>query len=132
MMQKACGRCGVWKPHVDFRHDKRSSDGRASNCKQCHEAISRESRERYGDARHYRMVRRYRISALEVEEMIPAQGGLCASCGERPAEQVDHDHKTGRVRGILCDGCNGGIALFDEDIDLLMRAAAYLNGELDL
>lgn len=77
-------------------------------------------------------MQRYQLSAEQVADMIAAQSGLCASCGERPAEQVDHDHKTGRVRGILCDGCNGGIALSDEDIDLLKRAAAYLRGELDL
>ena len=64
--------------------------------------------------------------------MIEAQGGVCAACHEEPATQVDHDHKTGKVRGILCDGCNGGIALFDEDIALMERAVRYLNGELEL
>lgn len=58
--------------------------------------------------------------------MIDAQGGVCAICRERPAEHVDHDHDTGRVRGILCFTCNVGIANFGEDRERMRFAMIYL------
>jgi hypothetical protein len=68
--------------------------------------------------------------------MIEAQGGLCAIC-EGPLERphVDHDHETGKVRGVLCFNCNGGLGKFADSADLLQRAAEYLqqsNPALDL
>lgn len=124
---KRCKSCRTLKPLEEFQGDGRTRDGRATNCRQCGKSRAPERQ----SARHYKLVTRYGISAEEEQELIAAQGGLCASCREEPATQVDHDHKTGKVRGVLCDGCNGGIALFDEDIDLLRRAFLYLNGEFE-
>lgn len=129
---KRCPECSEFKAIEEFCRNRSKKDGRAVYCKPCHNARGKISKAKNGGNRHYHLMQRYQLSAEQVANMIAAQAGLCASCGERPAEQVDHDHKTGRVRGILCDGCNGGIALFDEDIELMERAAAYLNGELDL
>jgi hypothetical protein len=58
--------------------------------------------------------------------MIRAQGGLCALCKTNPATQVDHDHKTGRVRGILCLHCNAGMGAFHDDPAIIERAIRYL------
>lgn len=55
-----------------------------------------------------------------------AQGGICAVCGERRAVHVDHDHDTKRVRGILCELCNGFLGAFNDDPDLLRAAIKYL------
>jgi hypothetical protein len=49
--------------------------------------------------------RRYGITLAERDAMIAAQGGTCAFC-PRPAKYVDHDHDTGRVRGVLCNSHN--------------------------
>lgn len=128
---KWCPGCGSSKPLDDFCKNRSTGDGLAAYCKSCHNERNRATRARSGGSRNSHLIRRYQLSAEEVEKMIAAQGGLCASCREDPATQVDHDHETGKVRGVLCDGCNGGIALFDEDIDLLRRAYLYLDGELE-
>ncbi|MBE7189396.1 endonuclease VII domain-containing protein, partial [Jatrophihabitans endophyticus] len=54
------------------------------------------------------------------------QNGVCAICLEAPAAHVDHDHETGRVRGLLCFNCNGALGQFRDRPDLMSRAAIYL------
>lgn len=58
--------------------------------------------------------------------MLAEQKGLCAICREAPAKHVDHDHATGRVRGLLCFNCNGALGQFRDRTDLMLRAVAYL------
>jgi hypothetical protein len=58
--------------------------------------------------------------------MVEQQSGLCALCRIRPAEHVDHDHMTGRVRGVLCFNCNGGLGQFKDSIASLRAAIDYL------
>jgi hypothetical protein len=70
--------------------------------------------------------RRYGIWAAEVDERISQQGGVCAICRTRPAEHVDHNHRTGKVRGVLCFGCNGGLGQFQDNIESLCRAIDYV------
>jgi hypothetical protein len=61
-----------------------------------------------------------------VASLVEQQDGLCAVCRKEAAVQVDHEHKTRKVRGILCDGCNGGLGAFNDEPELLERAAQYL------
>ncbi len=58
--------------------------------------------------------------------MSDEQGGLCAICRTAPAEHVDHDHVTGRVRQLLCFNCNGGLGQFKDDPAVLRAAASYV------
>lgn len=65
--------------------------------------------------------------------MVVTQKGKCAICStlHNPAEKkgrlyVDHDHKTGAIRGLLCGHCNSGLGYFEDDIDLLINAMEYL------
>lgn len=71
---------------------------------------------------------RFGISLDEVEALVAAQGGRCAICNEVPRGVlcVDHCHRNGRVRGLLCRKCNMGIGLLRDDPELLAQAAAYL------
>jgi len=56
------------------------------------------------------------------------QEGKCAICFKiMDAPNVDHCHKTGKVRGLLCSLCNKGIGLFHDDIEKLLQAVEYLN-----
>jgi hypothetical protein len=66
--------------------------------------------------------------------MLRSQGGACAVCGKGPGSRhardmrlaVDHCHKTGQVRGLLCQTCNRAIGLFADNPILLRRAISYL------
>ena len=78
----------------------------------------------------------YNITAEDFESMLEAQGGVCAICeqedprfredGTRYPLSVDHDHASSQVRLLLCGACNAGLGLFQDDPELLLRAAEYL------
>lgn len=85
--------------------------------------------------------RNYGVSGAFVLAMWEAQDRRCAICGREltrlsamssevaqraTVPRIDHDHETGEVRGLLCDGCNKGIGTLGEDPDILRRAADYL------
>ncbi|MFF5504405.1 endonuclease VII domain-containing protein [Streptomyces roseolus] len=56
--------------------------------------------------------------------------GVCVICQEGPAEHVDHDHRTGKVRGVLCFSCNAALGQLKDRPDVIRRAAAYVEGNL--
>lgn len=76
---------------------------------------------------------RYGLTTAGYAAMLADQGGCCAICGAAPDGNtryaklgVDHDHATGKVRGLLCDQCNRGIGAFKDDPTRLRAAAQYL------
>ena len=72
---------------------------------------------------------RYGMTHAEYVELTIAQDGLCAICHQEPGARgfhVDHDHATGKVRGLLCHGCNTALGLLQDNPHLLARAATYL------
>lgn len=78
-----------------------------------------------------RLRRHYGITAAQYDEMLTAQNGVCAICARPPLNKplnVDHDHKTGLVRGLLCWNCNQRVLGAARDNAALLRAAAdYLD-----
>lgn len=59
--------------------------------------------------------------------MLAKQEGKCAICDDvMDKPQLDHDHATGKVRELLCPGCNVGIGNLKDDPEILDRAAAYI------
>ena len=78
-------------------------------------------------------LKRYGITYDEFDAIVESQGGACACCG-RPFNpdpkmrdrQVDHDHGTGRMRGIVCAKCNYILGRHGKDIEILKMAVAYL------
>lgn len=76
---------------------------------------------------------KYGISLGEFNKMVEQQANLCALCKQpesvKPRLSVDHDHITGKVRGLLCHQCNVGLGHFHDSIRLLEAAQDYLQGK---
>lgn len=91
-------------------------------------AWRRNNRDRWLDANRKA---KYGIPYGTYDRMLATQGGGCAVCGNPPpadkALHVDHDHETGKVRGLLCDLCNRGLGYFSDSADRLRDAADYLD-----
>jgi Recombination endonuclease VII len=124
---KWCPDCGEVLPFSSFGRNAASQTGRTSYCKPCHNARGRRAKELVGGERTYHLRRRYGITAEEADAMLASQGGLCAVCRSAPAQHVDHDHVTGKVRALLCFNCNGGLGQFKDDPGLLRAAAEYVS-----
>ncbi len=76
--------------------------------------------------------KRYGVTQEQVDELLLAQNGVCRICSMPNPDSVDHCHVTGRVRGLLCRACNAGLGLFQENLEVMRAAAAYLlRGELE-
>jgi hypothetical protein len=89
---------------------------------------------------HNYSIKKVGCTPNEYARLFAMQKGLCAICktsighksknGRNCKLAVDHDHKTGIVRGLLCNGCNRGIARFKDSPELLRAAAQYLESEI--
>ncbi len=68
----------------------------------------------------------YGISDTQVQARLKAQDYLCKICAKKPAVHLDHNHRTGQIRSLLCSECNKALGLFKEDTAVLRRAAEYI------
>ena len=79
-------------------------------------------------------ISKYGITVEEYEKLFKDQENKCKICGihmnnakgKGKCLTIDHDHKTGKVRGLLCGKCNSGLGLFNEDIEIIQNALNYL------
>lgn len=124
--QRVCARCGKGFEALS---------GRAKYCRTCQRTYQRGKSRRNGAAHAFRS--KYGITVEDFERIAEQQGGKCAICG-RLASQctwsklvVDHCHKTGRVRALLCDACNKGIGTLGDDPNRLRAAAEYLERHME-
>lgn len=82
----------------------------------------------YGRKNHLK--RKFNLSSDEYSAMMVSQDGKCAICGlpSSPGKSlaVDHNHTTGKIRGLLCTTCNLGLGSFKDNANLLQRASEYL------
>lgn len=136
---KTCTKCGETKPLDAFSRDRRRKDGRLARCKPCRHADHAASRKVYGydKARYWKnpsgererhLIRKYGVSLARYQEMLAEQGGACAICrrAQDRALDVDHNHATGVVRGLLCTNCNRMVGHAGDDAARLEAGAAYL------
>jgi hypothetical protein len=85
--------------------------------------------------KHKKLVSKYNITLEQYLDMHEMQGGTCAICELPEIVQgrdlaVDHDHSTGKVRGLLCSKCNRGIGMFNDDAKTIKKAMMYVQKEL--
>ena len=81
----------------------------------------------------------YSIPISKYKEMLKEQGGVCIICGRKETRKrkgkrvrlsIDHNHETGKIRGLLCHWCNVGLGHFDESVEFLLKAIKYLRKEI--
>ena len=135
---KICSKCKVPKELTDFHVDRVKKNGRCSSCKVC-------SKERASKFYHnhriacdnytysYYIKKLYGITLEEKNDMFLKQGNCCGACGsknigniQRTRWCIDHDHKTGLVRGVLCYHCNAALGQVKDDISTLKKLIEYL------
>lgn len=110
-------------------------------CKTCYSSWYQkknpEKAEAYRDAnkdrmREYRLQRKYGIGLDEWNGMFQSQAGRCAVCQRPLPLLVDHDHLTGRVRGLLCNDCNLALGFLNDSPERALSLAEYLRrGEVN-
>lgn len=116
-----CPKCQTDKPLDAFPRKGNYRDGtkRYGYCRPCHSVYQRRQK----------LKRVFNISVEEYDAMLDAQGGVCAICERPPGKTrlaIDHEHKTGLIRGLVCPPCNHGLGYWADDIRRLDAAAQYL------
>lgn len=143
---KRCPDCGETKPLDAFYKNRASKDGVQGYCKPCwdvrtkrYDSTKADRRRASGlDAQRRYNIRRLGISQEEYDALWLRAGGKCEGCGreERAVHHrtgtpfrvaLDHDHRTGKVRGFLCLGCNRAVGCVNDDPSTLRRLADYLD-----
>lgn len=134
------------KPLYQERHQQwkaanpeRFKESRKKSVSANRDARNQKQRERYRTDEEYRKrkrirnrnssLKRFGLTPNDYQDVLDEQGGGCAICGKTARVTtlaVDHDHKTGQVRGILCRRCNSALGLFNDDPEMLKEAARYL------
>ena len=118
--EKRCGTCQEIKPANEFYRQLRGPDGLQAMCKAC-SAASQEA---------YSLTRRCKNVGITVEhyhKLMEQQGGMCGTCQRRPATDLDHCHRTGKFRGLVCAACNRILGTVDDDASLLRLLADYVD-----
>jgi hypothetical protein len=85
----------------------------------------------YDYVRNKGLFKKYGITLEEYQKLWDDQNGVCAICGNPEPKEgymlaVDHDHITGKIRGLLCSRCNTSIGKFEDSIEILQNAIKYL------
>lgn len=126
----------------------------STKCEPCKKAVKKRVTERFAEKnptywrdwnrqtheRRLPFLGAYGISPEEYHAMIEEHGNKCAICAAEAGGWkanggrlvVDHDHKTGLVRGLLCPSCNRGLGQFEDNPERLIHAAQYIERELSL
>lgn len=143
---KWCPSCQAIKPFGDFPKHRSRKDGVASRCKPCSSKASIESARRHPE-KHRASMRKWRennpkshrpgvlkrlygMTMPEYQVLLVSQAGRCAICTRPPTDDkllhVDHNHVTGKVRGLLCQQCNHAIGLLQDDRAVIQQALNYV------
>lgn len=120
---KTCHTCKVTKPLDQFQKVRQNKDGLNGRCIPCIREYRSEWQKKN---RHRTRCYEYGLTPAEYQEMWDSQNGLCAICQDVPPTNIDHDHQTGLVRGLLCGLCNRMLGQAKDDPARLFAGAEYL------
>lgn len=141
MQSKVCTKCKKKKPLSEFYKAKNTKDGLRYVCKPCQLETNRKYYPNRNKKQHILNNRksvlktRFGLTLEQYDKMFEQQDGRCAICNgievvtyKRVLKRlcVDHSHKTGKVRKLLCDRCNRALGVVDDNIDLLKGLIKYL------
>ena len=121
---KTCTLCNSVKLTTEFHKNSRYKDGFYKHCKKCHYDV-------YGRDAHFR--RSYGISENQYNEVAQKQDWKCKICnqdhhvGQFTRLVVDHCHKNGGVRGLICQSCNIALGNAKDNPEILRKMAEYLD-----
>jgi len=131
---KKCSGCGLEKPLSEFYKHDAYSGNYTSMCKSClaeyHKTPTMRKKQRA-----CRLKLRFGMTVEQYDEIFETQNGVCAICGQPEIVKnrygwarlsVDHDHKTGEIRGLLCQKCNSALGFVNENIPVLQSMINYL------
>lgn len=131
--QKRCSKCREFRDLSDFRKRNDVPDGLRYDCNFCHKKRDRKRQERHPDIRRKNKYKlKYGITIQDYESLLKKQNNRCKICDTPISElkrkhlDVDHNHITGKVRGLLCNNCNRGIGYFKDNINILRKVINYL------
>ena len=131
-LYRTCMTCGVEKNILEFYMRDKKTGRRHSACKECDKARVKARHQANPErTRNNDLKRNYGITLQEHQEMYKNQTGVCAICkGEGDGKWkklcVDHDHKTGKVRQLLCRNCNMVLGQVGDNANLLEEMIKYL------
>ena len=129
---RVCFACKQDKPIEEFyRSNVRYYQRECKVCNKIRRSLWWKSPKGRLSAANTKLKSRFGITLIEYEELVGKCGNKCEICGASSSVNghrlaVDHDHKTGAIRGILCKACNSGIASFSDDPNKLKSAIVYL------
>ena len=131
-----CPRCKIFKNKEEFGKDSTKAKGISCWCKACKKTWRANHRKKYPEKAKIRdfagdLWKHYRMTVEEYRRIEKVQKNRCACCGKHKSNfkrqlHVDHDHKTGKIRGLLCTQCNPGIGYFQHSVARLKMAIRYL------
>lgn len=129
--KKKCCHCKKEKSLSAFCKDGNRVDGIHYTCKVCRSKMSRESYRKNGGKkdRDKHLRRTYGITLSDYNAILVKQRGVCEICGSPEKTKslaVDHDHKTGKVRGLLCLQCNTLLGRIERNPNLISNILEYL------
>ena len=134
LVAKRCLGCTVLKDAESFySHRSKAQDGRHPYCKPCHIARANKRRiatdpEALKRWTRNKGIKRYGIQPTDYHRLVSEQGGVCAICRKKQKKDlcIDHDHSTGRVRGLLCNNCNWALGHLQEDPVIVEALITYI------
>ena len=119
---KVCRTCGERKSMKEYFKQHKSVDLHAHHCKQC---VSGATDKTWRRKSHYKL--KYNITIADYDRLVTEQDGKCVICKKAGRLVVDHNHRTGEVRGLLCPSCNTLLGLAQDSATHLWEAMRYLD-----